>query len=396
MAVSKEGLELKCEEKKAAINGSWQKEVLGCTPLMLAVISGHLNVVKWLIERAKCDIQVSDWQGNTLIHLAVKYNCKGLVEYFVDKGSVNSFQRNTLGETAASMAKSLELEEISETLSKCKDDSQQKMEELLNLINEEEKREERKKKKAARRNKKHKVEEVKEEENKEDAKKEEEEIKETPAEEVEEPPLEKEPSEIHSVESTEQYTKEPAYETRGCYRGTYYNEYNRRRRDYTRYGRYSNRGRMNYVPRGREYTRYRESRYIPKGTYKEYVEEHIPNTEPMIEQELEKKEEIIQSPEVNPSKEEKTKEEVQDIDSIEDLTAMIRSELQSSIAFSNEEVEAFTPSEIDTEGKQIFSSVGLKIEQQIQTDHITTENIIEELEKDNEIAQKMSFDFAVS
>eukprot|EP01022_Parablepharisma_sp_SALTPOND_P005700 TRINITY_DN12334_c0_g1_i9.p1 TRINITY_DN12334_c0_g1~~TRINITY_DN12334_c0_g1_i9.p1 ORF type:complete len:509 (-),score=100.09 TRINITY_DN12334_c0_g1_i9:1382-2908(-) len=145
-------LELRSDEKKGTSGGgSLQKELFSATPLMLAVVAGdrNLDVVKWLIEEAECRTDVKDWQQNSILHLAVRYNCQEIVSYLICAKVVDPFERNLVGESAVSMAQALGLEEISKILSLCKDNSGQKMEELLNLINEEEERKEKKKKKKA-------------------------------------------------------------------------------------------------------------------------------------------------------------------------------------------------------------------------------------------------------
>eukprot|EP00826_Nyctotherus_ovalis_P040645 TRINITY_DN4025_c0_g1_i18.p2 TRINITY_DN4025_c0_g1~~TRINITY_DN4025_c0_g1_i18.p2 ORF type:complete len:266 (+),score=101.84 TRINITY_DN4025_c0_g1_i18:710-1507(+) len=254
---------------------------------MLAVISGHLHVVRWLIEEKKCAADGTDWQENTLLHLAVKYNRKDLVEYFVDKDLINPFQRNAAGETPASMAKDLDLDDLQAILSRCKDDSQQKIEELLNMLNEEEERKERKKKKTGRRNKKNKeaLEKSREEEKKEE-KESEQQTEEQQTEEqhsehhsndesisaasetkeplhAEEAPKDPPEQEARSAESAEHSDKDVSNEEKSVYRGRYHGEYSARRRwEFGRYGRYLYRGRKVYVPRDRGYGRYRGSRYI--------------------------------------------------------------------------------------------------------------------------------------
>ena len=108
---------------------------------MLSMLSGdrNIDVIKWLIEESECDTDVKDWQENNILHLAVKYCNTKIVNYLVCTKIVDPFQRNSLGESAISMAQELELHDISSILSNCKDNSSQKMDELLEFINEEEK-----------------------------------------------------------------------------------------------------------------------------------------------------------------------------------------------------------------------------------------------------------------
>lgn len=447
------GLQAKCEERKS-VSGTWQKEVFSSTPLMLAAISGHLHVVRWLIEEKKCEADGTDWQENTLLHLAVKYNRKDLVEYFVDKGLINPFQRNALGETPASMAKDLDLDDLQAILSRCKDDSQQKIEELLNMLNEEEERKERKKKKTGRKKKNKEALEKSREEKKEEGEQQTEEQQSehhsndesiSAGSETKDPPhaeeLPKDPpeQEVRSAESAEHSDKDAGSEEKSAHRGRYHGEYGARRRwEFGRYGRHAYRGRKVYVPRDRAYGRYRGSRYVVKEVHKELAEEPeeiqaVPTADPAhekIEQiepdsnNNEKEQEVVtEEIKSEPATKEITEEPIQDeaaqhnaedkkeeppeesksmssaqeenADAAKELTAMIKSELQSSAVFSNEDSGIFTPREFDAEGREVRSATRLKIDEVVQTETITPEKVIEELEKDNEIAQKMGYDFAV-
>jgi len=144
--------ELKTEEKKGTPgSGSLQKELTGATPLMLAVAAGdsNIDIVKWLIEDANADTSAKNWQGDTILHIAVRHNCNHIVSYLICANVVDPFQRNMNGESAVSMAQALGLEEIQKILSLCKDNSMQKIDELLNEIQEEEAKKEKKKKKKA-------------------------------------------------------------------------------------------------------------------------------------------------------------------------------------------------------------------------------------------------------
>ncbi len=123
-------LELRTEERRGlASSGTFQKELTGATPLMLAVAAGDHNkeVVQWMIEEAECNTDVKDWQENTLLHLAVRYNCREITSYLVCANIVDPFQRNAEGESAPSMAQALSHSEISNILSSCKDNSGQKV-----------------------------------------------------------------------------------------------------------------------------------------------------------------------------------------------------------------------------------------------------------------------------
>lgn len=122
--------ELKAEEKRGiATTGTFQKEVSGATPLMLAIIAGdqNLETVKWLIEEVECKTNVTDWQDNTILHLAVRYNCSSTVSYLICTNIVDPFKRNAEGESAVSMAQAMNLEEITQILAICKDNSGQKV-----------------------------------------------------------------------------------------------------------------------------------------------------------------------------------------------------------------------------------------------------------------------------
>ena len=220
---------MRSEEKKTS-GGAWQKETIGSTPLMLAVISGCVDAAKLLIKKFGCNLMIKDLQDNSLLHLAVKYNCKQLVNFFVNETAIDPCQRNALGETPFSRANSMELKEISNILEKCQDNSQEKLEELINLIDEEKRREENRKKKASKRSKKRReetLEKISDEEDKNDEDK-----------------NSSENSDNKRIESSEiiiseESDKEQEYEEDHYYRPNYQRGYNpRRRQNYRRYGRY--------------------------------------------------------------------------------------------------------------------------------------------------------------
>lgn len=120
--------ELKAEEKKCG-QGSLQKEVVGFTPLMLAVMAGdkNLSVVAWLIQEGGCKTNVIDWQGNSLLHIAVKCNCPNILKFLLFNTTIDPFQRNNDGETASSMANALGNQDMISALAGCKDNSGQKV-----------------------------------------------------------------------------------------------------------------------------------------------------------------------------------------------------------------------------------------------------------------------------
>eukprot|EP00830_Metopus_es_P017697 TRINITY_DN5912_c0_g1_i1.p1 TRINITY_DN5912_c0_g1~~TRINITY_DN5912_c0_g1_i1.p1 ORF type:complete len:191 (-),score=27.02 TRINITY_DN5912_c0_g1_i1:134-706(-) len=119
-------VEFKTEERKRiGTTTGFVKEFSGYTPLMLAVTLGEQNFefVRTLIEVAKSCVNEVDYQGNTLLHLAVKYNSLSIVKYLLGLKRIDPFARNSKGETAASLAKCCDFKEIYAVFSSCNDES---------------------------------------------------------------------------------------------------------------------------------------------------------------------------------------------------------------------------------------------------------------------------------
>ncbi|WCR58321.1 ankyrin repeat domain-containing protein [Wolbachia endosymbiont of Ctenocephalides felis wCfeJ] len=57
------------------------------TPLHLAAAKGRLEIVQYLIEDKKVDLNVADWLNRTILHLASQYGKLEVVQYLVDKGA---------------------------------------------------------------------------------------------------------------------------------------------------------------------------------------------------------------------------------------------------------------------------------------------------------------------
>ena len=124
-------IEFKTEEKRVltSAGGTLQRETAGSTPLMLAVLAGDQNLptTRWLLEVAKCRTKVTDWQGNTLLHAAVRSNSPETLQYLLDTRLFEPFERNDEGETAVSLAQTLNLPAVYAIISRCKDNSTQKV-----------------------------------------------------------------------------------------------------------------------------------------------------------------------------------------------------------------------------------------------------------------------------
>ncbi len=121
--------EFRAEERRGAGTGTLKDELSGCTPLLLCLTKGDssVDVVKWMIHDAKCDPGAVDAQGNSAIHLAVRYNCIEILNFLLSATKVSPFERNVAGETPAIMAKKLKLQRVSEILDKLDDGSDQKV-----------------------------------------------------------------------------------------------------------------------------------------------------------------------------------------------------------------------------------------------------------------------------
>ena len=69
----------------------------GLTPLQSAVKNGHLPIVQYLIDKyAKTDVTDSD--GNYLIHIACKKGCYDIVKYFIENSIFDTKIENSNGE----------------------------------------------------------------------------------------------------------------------------------------------------------------------------------------------------------------------------------------------------------------------------------------------------------
>ena len=54
------------------------------TPLHYAARSGHLEIVKTLIEKGKVNIDTINSNGNTALHLAAKNNHHSVCQYLIE------------------------------------------------------------------------------------------------------------------------------------------------------------------------------------------------------------------------------------------------------------------------------------------------------------------------
>jgi ankyrin repeat protein len=76
-------LEWLVKEKKADVNA---QNYAGWTPLHLAAVNGHLNMVEWLVTKGRANIDAQDNQGRTTLHLAAAHGHLDVVKWLVTKG----------------------------------------------------------------------------------------------------------------------------------------------------------------------------------------------------------------------------------------------------------------------------------------------------------------------
>ncbi|XP_067653298.1 putative ankyrin repeat protein RF_0381 [Haliotis asinina] len=86
----------------------------GCnekTPVMMAAENGHKDVVEVLVNEG-ANKSLVDTNGNNILHAACRGGNMKLVKYVVSQGAVDINARNTLGDTAADIAKKHRLFDI--------------------------------------------------------------------------------------------------------------------------------------------------------------------------------------------------------------------------------------------------------------------------------------------
>lgn len=129
-------IEFKADEKPCGV-GSFKKEVMGSTPLMLAVLAGDSNypTVEWLIKLEKCNTEVRDSQGNNLLHLAVQVNGKTILKFLLENTKISPVTCNEIGKTPLDFAKEMELSEIEQMLSRFISNNDQKVKEYYYYLN---------------------------------------------------------------------------------------------------------------------------------------------------------------------------------------------------------------------------------------------------------------------
>lgn len=111
--------EFKAQELQNSTNLKPHKEeATACTPLLLAIMKGdsNINVVKFLIKDCKVDIKCTDFQGNSPLHFAVKYQCEEIILYLLKEAKLDVYSRNKLEQTPAALANELGLEKFSNIL----------------------------------------------------------------------------------------------------------------------------------------------------------------------------------------------------------------------------------------------------------------------------------------
>jgi len=106
------------EKKSKTKQYSLQKEFADFTPVHLALNDFNseddsIEILKFL-ERYKCDMSAVDWNRNTILHLAVKFNKKRVVKFILEDLKLVEMidVLNKEGQTAAAVAKSIEANDI--------------------------------------------------------------------------------------------------------------------------------------------------------------------------------------------------------------------------------------------------------------------------------------------
>lgn len=138
------------EEKSKGAKGSLNKEYFGFTPFLLAAQRCSLEILTVLVQNG-ADIKAIDWQRNTALHIAVKRNDPLIVEFLCKIPGFDLMATNQVGQTAFSLAKEKNLQQIDQILSTyIPDSSQQSAEELMDLLTKEEDKKAKKKQKKTR------------------------------------------------------------------------------------------------------------------------------------------------------------------------------------------------------------------------------------------------------
>jgi ankyrin repeat protein len=92
-----EALEICLKENKLSIH--LVKFFDGATPLHIACISSQMDMVRYMIEYKKVDVNVRDNYGETPLHESCRKGNIGLVVYLVENGCADVHAKNDYGET---------------------------------------------------------------------------------------------------------------------------------------------------------------------------------------------------------------------------------------------------------------------------------------------------------
>ena len=60
--------------------------IYSMSQIHIAVLSGTLDIIKYLVETGKAEIEAVDWFGRTPLHFACSYGKADILKYLVDKG----------------------------------------------------------------------------------------------------------------------------------------------------------------------------------------------------------------------------------------------------------------------------------------------------------------------
>ena len=84
----------------------------GSTALHLAAFNGHINVVAYLIEKKKVDVNKVDNIGQTALHYAASEGHKDMVAYLIEKAGVDVNKVDNNGSTALHYAAAKDHKEV--------------------------------------------------------------------------------------------------------------------------------------------------------------------------------------------------------------------------------------------------------------------------------------------
>ena len=92
------------EDCKASVHA---KNVNGHTPLHIAAFEGHIEMVQYLVEDGKASVDAVNNDGETPLHLVAWWGRLVIAQYLVEIGNANIFMRDTAGDFPSEMGSRL-------------------------------------------------------------------------------------------------------------------------------------------------------------------------------------------------------------------------------------------------------------------------------------------------